>query len=80
MGDSKIIKFRRIYQTLFYLCQFKTRDEICEKNTARLDWKKVRGYFRVNSENVMDDNIYKQMKEYNPFGPKDFEFTEYHKL
>ena len=28
----------------------------------------------------MEDNIYKKMKEYNPFGPKEGEFKVYQKL
>jgi hypothetical protein len=28
----------------------------------------------------MEDNIYKKMKEFTPFGPKDGEFLPYQKL
>ena len=77
LGDCKIIKFRKIIQTLFYLCQYQTRETICERDTNRLEWKKCRKYFKVNQENVMEDNVYKKMREYNPFGPKEGEYKEY---
>ena len=80
MGHCKIIKFRKIFQTLFYLCQYQTRESICQKDTNRLEWKKCRQHFKVDHDNVMEDNIYKKMKEYNPFGAKDGEFKEYQRL
>jgi len=32
-------KFPRIWQSLFYLLKFKSRKEICDKDTGKLNWK-----------------------------------------
>lgn len=32
-------KYQRIWQTLFYLLRYKTREEICERDTNCLSWK-----------------------------------------
>lgn len=64
------MKFKRIFQSLFYLIQYQDRETLCEEYTNNFSWKKARNFFKVNYENVLDDNVYKYMSQYNPFGPK----------
>ena len=71
------MKFKRIYQSLFYLIQYQDREGICEDFTNKFSWIKSRKFFKINIENVMDDNVYKYMSQYNPFGPKDGEYKSY---
>lgn len=41
-GKLHIIKFPRILQSLFYLLNCYTREDICEKDTNKLSWKKCK--------------------------------------
>jgi len=56
-----ILKFKRIFQALFYLMGYK-REEICEPETNRIMWKKAKL--------LVDDNLFKKIIDYNPLGEK----------
>jgi hypothetical protein len=45
LGDLHIIKFRRVIQSLIYFLRFANREDVCEKYTNRLEWKRVRDWF-----------------------------------
>lgn len=72
------MKFTRIYQSIIYLIKFKTREETCFDDTNRLEWKKVREMLHSDSETAID--LFRALGGYNPFGPKEDEYTEYQKL
>lgn len=76
IGNLHTIKFRRVIQSIFYLLRLGTREEICEKYTNRLDWRKVRKTFTAEG----DQNLLVQISKFQPFGAKDGEFKEYEKL
>jgi len=69
--DRNIIKMSRVLQSLFYLLRYE-REEICETGTNKLDFKKAK--------KLINDNMFKAMSSYNPFGPNKQEFKEYQKI
>ena len=60
---------------MFYLLGYK-REEICEKDTNKLEWKRAKLIIQANDGN----DFFKRLGEFNPFGPKDGEYKAYHKL
>ena len=62
------MKLPRVLQTLFYLLGY-TREEVCERDTNKLDFKKVK--------NLINDDLFKAMSQYNPVGSRESEFKEY---
>ena len=75
-----VIKYKRIFQSLFYLLQYASREEICQPDTNNLQWKRCRGFMKANFENKDTKNIYTEMAKYEPYGPKTGEYKEYEKL
>ena len=67
----KVIKFRKVWQSLFYLLGYK-REEICAEATNMLDWKQAKPLFKAD--------FYKRLTEYTPFGAKEGEFVPYQKI
>ena len=65
------MKMPRVLQTLFYLLCY-NREDICEVDTNKLDLKKVR--------ELINEDLFQKMAQYNPFGKKEEEFKEYQKL
>ena len=65
------IKYPRILQTLFFLLRY-SREDICVKGTAMVDFKKVKS--------LIDDKLFAAMGSYNPYGPQPEEFKQYQKL
>lgn len=61
----------RIFQTVFYLLKYR-REEICERDTNKLEWKKAK--------HLINDEFFKRISEYNPFGPKEDEYNMYQML
>ena len=74
-----VIKYKRIFQSLFYFLKFHERETICQKETNNLEWKKCREFLKANV-GAPSENLYRCMSEYRPFGPKDDEYKEYQKL
>ena len=50
---------------MFYLLRY-TREEICERDTNKLEWKKAK--------KLIDEEFFKRLGEYNPYGPKQDEY------
>lgn len=67
-----VLKYHKIIQALFYLLQYQTREDICERGTNKLLWKKAKIF--------INDELFSKMGEYWPNGPKEDTFKEYEKL
>ena len=67
----KVIKYRKIWQSLFYLLGY-TRDEICFEDTNMLEWKKAKRIFAKD--------FYTRLTAYTPLGAKEGDFTAYQKI
>jgi len=61
----------RVFQSVFYMLGYK-REDICERDTNKIEWKKAKNY--------LDDDFFKRIGEYDPFGPKEEDFTAYQRL
>ena len=68
-----LIKFPRIWQTLAYLLKFKEQEDICERDTNKLSWKKTKALICNDGA----ETIFRRLGDYWPFGPKEDEYTEY---
>jgi len=49
-----------------------TREDICERDTNRLCWKKAK--------KLLNHKFLENLERYNPIGPKDEDFLPYQKL
>ena len=49
-----------------------TREQVCERDTNALDFKKIKS--------MIDEELFTAMSNFNAFGPREDEFTEYQKL
>lgn len=67
-----VVKFPRIFQTLFYLLKFREREYLCERGTNKLMWKK--------SKVFLNDDLFTKMGDYWPSGPKEDAYKEYERL
>ncbi len=67
----------RVFQAIFYLLGY-TREEICERDTNKLEWKKARLVMLGASHDGAE--FFHRLAEYNPFGGKDGQFKAYQKL
>jgi len=57
--ELNIMKMPRILQALFYTLSY-TREEICECDTNKLDFKRVKS--------LINEDLFERMATYNPFG------------
>ena len=71
LKNYRVIKMPRIFQAMFYLLKY-SREEIWEENTNMLEWKKAK--------NLINDELFKKINEYNPIGPKTEEYKKYQKM
>jgi hypothetical protein len=55
-----------------------TREDICERDTNKIEWKKARKILLGPNEDGAE--FFKRIGEYNPFGPKEEQSTLYQKL
>ena len=55
-----------------------TREDICERETNKIEWKKARKILLGPNEDGAE--FFKRIGEYNPFGPKEEQSTLYQKL
>jgi len=53
------MKMPRILQALFYALKY-TRDEICERDTNKLDFKRAK--------TLINEDLFERMTRHNPFG------------
>lgn len=67
----------RIFQSLFYLLGY-TREEVCERDTNKLEWKKAKHI--LTGENEDGAEFFKRIGDLNPFGAKEDQFKAYQKL
>lgn len=67
-----VLKFPKIIQCLFYFLQYQKREDICERGTNRLLWKRAKAY--------INEDLFAKMSEHWPCGPKDHNFLEYERL
>lgn len=72
-----VVKFPRIFQTLFYLTRFADRESVCYRDTNKLEWKKCRQHFVCVKYN---EEIFKALANYKVNGAKEEEHKEYEKL
>lgn len=68
LRDLHVIKNPRILQTLFFLLRY-NREEVCERDTAKLDCKKARM--------LINDKLFQAIGTYNPYGPSNAEYKKY---
>lgn len=61
----------RVFQSLLYMLSYK-REDLCERDTNKIDWKKAR--------NFINEDFFKLIGQYNPWGPKEGESTEYQRF
>ena len=66
-----VMKMPRVLQTLFYLLKYE-REEICEKDTNKMDIKKLRS--------LINEDLFIRMSKYAPIGQKSDEYKEYQML
>lgn len=71
LKNYKVIKMPRVIQAILYLLGY-SREQICEENTNKLCWKKAK--------DLITDEFFKRVREYNPVGPKDQEYKKYQKV
>ena len=67
-----VVKFHRLFQSLFYLLKFKERHLICDKGTNKLSWKKAKQH--------LNDDLFQKMGDYWPVGAKEDNYREYERL
>jgi hypothetical protein len=73
-AQYNVVKCGRVFQTIFYLLGY-TREEICERDTNKLEWKKAKKV--LLGENNDGAEFFKRLTEYNPFGAKDVQLKAY---
>lgn len=56
---------------MFYLLGYK-REEICDRGTNALNFKKAKAF--------INEQLFSKMANYNPTGQRDSKFCDYHKL
>ena len=69
--ELNIMKMPRILQTLFYLLRY-DREEICERDTNALDFKKAKM--------LIGEDLFERMGKYCPLGENEADFKEFQKL
>lgn len=69
--ELNIMKMPRILQTLFYVLRY-DREEICERDTNALDFKKAKM--------LIGEDLFERMGKFNPLGENENEFKEFQKL
>ena len=69
--DLNILKMSSVLQALFYTLRY-TREEICEKDTNKMDFKKAK--------TLINEDLFERMARYNPFGQREDAYKEYQKL
>lgn len=71
LKDLNILRMPRVLQALFYLLRY-TREEICERDTNKLDFKRAK--------TLINEDLFEKMTSYNPFGESVSNYEEYQKL
>jgi len=71
LKELNLMKMPRVLQALFYMLRF-SREEICERDTNKLDFKKAK--------QLISEDLFEKMAKYNPLGQSEEEYKEYQKL
>lgn len=71
LKEIHVMKMPRVLQTLFYLLRYK-REDICERDTNKLDFKKVKA--------LIKDDLFIKMSLYKVQGPSMDDYIAYQKL
>ena len=71
MKQLNLMKMPRVLQALFYLLRY-DREEICERDTNKLDFKKVK--------DLIGEDLFEKMAKYNHLGQSEAEYKEFQKL
>ena len=71
LKNFNVVKMKRVLQSIFYFLKYQ-REDICEEKTNLLNWKKAKVF--------INDDFFDRIKNYNPYGPKEDEYTQYQKL
>lgn len=69
--ELHILKMPRVLQSLFYLLRY-DRAEICEKDTNKVEFKKVKA--------LINDELFERMSKYQPLGQSEATYKQYQKL
>jgi len=69
-----VVKMPRVFQAVFYLLGY-TREEICERDTNKLEWKKARHVLLGAAGDGAE--FFKRLAEFHPFGSKDAQYKLY---
>ena len=72
MKNLYTCKYPKIIQSVFYLLKYRDRQQICERDTNKLSWKKAK--LQLN------DDLFQKLGEYWPIGPKDETYKDYEKF
>jgi len=64
----KVVKFLRVFQSLFYLLKYK-REDLCWPHTNKLWW--------LEAKNFLDEEFISRLAHYRCLGPKDDDYTKY---
>ena len=70
--NLSVVKYHRIWQAIFYLLKYRTRQYVCERDTNSLSWKQAKQY--------LNDDFFVKLGDYYPVGPKEDLYTEYQKI
>lgn len=76
-GKYHVVKMPKVFQALFYMLGYR-REDICERDTNKIEWKKARQILLGPNQDGAE--FFKRIGDYNPFGPKEDQFTQYQKL
>lgn len=68
----------RVFQTIFYLLGY-NREDICERDTNKLEWKKAR-LVLLGGPNGDGSDFFRRIGDFTPFGAKNDSFKAYQKL
>lgn len=71
-----VIKMPRVFQTLLYLLGYK-REDICERDTNKLDWKKAKFVILGGSKDGDGSEFFRRLGEYNPSGAREDSYNAY---
>jgi hypothetical protein len=72
-----VVKMPRVFQAVFYLLGYQ-REEICERDTNKLEWKKARLVLLGPTHDGAE--FFKRLADFHPFGAKEGHFKLYQKL
>ena len=67
-----VMKYPKIWQSLFYLMRYQDREDVCERGTNRLLWKQCKMF--------INDDLFAKMGDFWPPGPKEDQYKAHEQL